>query len=287
MKATTESLTNSEISGYLQACVENVCRSLEQGAATVVAAAKMQAQGSEVDFEALAESGVWMRFTAGETGEQAFLLSTDDALKLAKALRHEPVDGPCALGQNQLYDLVAMFSWAVQTTTRSLAARLGREVRLEFAGGQRPAWTPAAQAAFQLDMPPNAPVFLIVQVSSELAGVLQLIQGEVATASSQPEVTRPSFPANRVSHDTNIDPLMDVELEVNLRFGARQLLLKEVLELGPGSVVELSEQVDDPVELLVGKKVVARGDVVVIDGNYGLRVTEIASPRERIESLRK
>jgi flagellar motor switch protein FliN len=87
--------------------------------------------------------------------------------------------------------------------------------------------------------------------------------------------------------NSNIDLLMDVELEVTLRFGERQLLLKDLLELVPGAVVELDQQVQDPVELLVGRKVIARGEVVVVDGNYGLRVTEIASPLERIESLKK
>jgi len=80
-----------------------------------------------------------------------------------------------------------------------------------------------------------------------------------------------------------IDPLnlglvMDVELNVSLRFGQRQLPLREVLELASGSVIELDRQVDDPVELLLDGKVIARGEAVIVDGNYGLRVTEIPQP---------
>ena len=71
---------------------------------------------------------------------------------------------------------------------------------------------------------------------------------------------------------------MDVELIVTLRFGQRQLALREVLELTSGSVVELDRQVDEPVELLLEGKVIARGEAVVIDGNYGLRVTEVPQP---------
>jgi flagellar motor switch protein FliN/FliY len=71
---------------------------------------------------------------------------------------------------------------------------------------------------------------------------------------------------------------MDVELNVSLRFGQRQLPLREVLELASGSVVELDRQVDDPVELLLDGKVIARGEAVIVDGNYGLRVTEIPQP---------
>jgi len=86
--------------------------------------------------------------------------------------------------------------------------------------------------------------------------------------------------------DPKLDLLMDVELEVTLRFGERQMALRDILDLSAGSVVELNQNVQDPVELLVGRKVIARGEVVVVDGNYGLRVSQIISPMERIESLR-
>jgi flagellar motor switch protein FliN/FliY len=76
----------------------------------------------------------------------------------------------------------------------------------------------------------------------------------------------------------NLGLVLDVELSVSLRFGQRQLPLHEVLELGSGSVIELDRQVDDPVELLLDGKVIARGEAVIVDGNYGLRVTEIPQP---------
>lgn len=76
----------------------------------------------------------------------------------------------------------------------------------------------------------------------------------------------------------NLQLVMDVELNVTLRFGQRRLALREVLELTSGSVVELDRQVEEPVELLLEGKVIARGEAVVIDGNYGLRVTEVPQP---------
>lgn len=76
----------------------------------------------------------------------------------------------------------------------------------------------------------------------------------------------------------NLKLVMDVELNVTLRFGQRQLALREVMELTSGSVIELDRQVDEPVELLLEGKVIARGEAVVIDGNYGLRVTEVPQP---------
>ncbi len=83
-----------------------------------------------------------------------------------------------------------------------------------------------------------------------------------------------------------VDLLLDVELEATLRFGCRELPLGEILELGPGDVVQLDRHVTDPVDLIVGDKIVARGEVVLVNGNFGLRVTEVAEPRRRLESIR-
>ena len=80
--------------------------------------------------------------------------------------------------------------------------------------------------------------------------------------------------------------LLDVELEVSLRFGSREMPLGEILELGPGDVVQLDRHVADPVDLIVGDKIVAQGEVVLVNGNFGLRVTEVAAPRKRLESIR-
>ncbi len=72
----------------------------------------------------------------------------------------------------------------------------------------------------------------------------------------------------------------------SLRFGSREMPLGEILDLGPGDVVELDRHVADPVDLIVGDKIVARGEVVLVNGNFGLRVTEVAAPRKRLESIR-
>lgn len=82
------------------------------------------------------------------------------------------------------------------------------------------------------------------------------------------------------------DLLLEVELDAQVRFGSRELELKELLELGPGDVVELDRNVADPVDLIVGGRIVARGEVVLVDGNFGLRVTEVAEPVRRLESIR-
>ncbi len=85
---------------------------------------------------------------------------------------------------------------------------------------------------------------------------------------------------------SGLELLLDVELEASLRFGAREMPLGEILDLGPGDVVQLDRHINDPVDLIVGDKIVARGEVVLVNGNFGLRVTEVAEPQRRLESIR-
>ncbi|MFO7976960.1 MAG: flagellar motor switch protein FliN [Candidatus Hydrogenedentota bacterium] len=84
----------------------------------------------------------------------------------------------------------------------------------------------------------------------------------------------------------NINMILDIALTVTVRLGRVEMPLGRVLELGPGSIIEVGHSVDEPVELLVNNKLIARGDVVVVEEKFGLRITEIVSQTERIESLR-
>lgn len=95
-------------------------------------------------------------------------------------------------------------------------------------------------------------------------------------------------PAGDATETSNcrMDLLLDIELEASLRFGCRELPLGEILDLGAGDVVQLDRNVSDPVDLIVADKIVARGEVVLVNGNFGLRVTEVAAPRKRLESIR-
>src|ERR1700723_3620676 len=86
--------------------------------------------------------------------------------------------------------------------------------------------------------------------------------------------------------DARFGLLCDIELDATLQFGSREMPLREVLELGPGDVVELDRHVSEPVDLVVGDRIVARGEVVVVNGNFALRVTEVATPQLRLESIR-
>ncbi len=88
------------------------------------------------------------------------------------------------------------------------------------------------------------------------------------------------------SHPERLDLLLDIELEATLRFGALEMPLRKVLELGPGDVLQLDRHVQELVDLVVGDRIVARGEVVLVGGNFGLHVTEVAEPRRRLETIR-
>ena len=84
----------------------------------------------------------------------------------------------------------------------------------------------------------------------------------------------------------NLDFILDIPLRVSVELGRTKILVRDLLQLGQGSVVELSKFAGEPLELLVNEKLIARGEVVVVNEKFGLRLTDIISPVERIEQLK-
>lgn len=97
----------------------------------------------------------------------------------------------------------------------------------------------------------------------------------------------PLKPGGTREVSANIDLLMDVPMKVSVELGRTSMLVKNVLGLGAGSVVELDKMAGETVDFLVNGKLIAKGAVVVIDENFGLRITDIISPSERLDSLRQ
>jgi flagellar motor switch protein FliN/FliY len=83
----------------------------------------------------------------------------------------------------------------------------------------------------------------------------------------------------------NIGLLMDVFMEMTVELGRTRKLVKDILTIGEGSIIELDKLAGEPVDILVNHKLIAKGEVVVIDENFGVRVTEIVSPMERMSEL--
>ena len=84
---------------------------------------------------------------------------------------------------------------------------------------------------------------------------------------------------------SNLAVLMDVQLPVSIRFRETEMILEEIVKLGVGSVIELNSNMDQPVDLVVNNRILARGEIVSVDGFYGIRITEITNAGERFKSV--
>lgn len=124
----------------------------------------------------------------------------------------------------------------------------------------------------------------------ELNDILGSFPGAGAVAPEVPLAPAGAAPAARhiitAAERENLDLVLDIRLLATARLGRIEMPLGDILNLGPGSILEIGHLVDEPIELLINDKLIARGDVVVVDEKFGLRITEIVSQQDRIESLR-
>lgn len=89
-----------------------------------------------------------------------------------------------------------------------------------------------------------------------------------------------------IAENLSSDMLLDIEMDAFLQFGTRDMVLKDILALGTGDVITLDRNVSEPVDLVLGDRIVARGEVIIVNGNFALRITEVLTPQPRLESLR-
>ncbi len=88
-----------------------------------------------------------------------------------------------------------------------------------------------------------------------------------------------------VSTPSNLDFILDIPLEVTVELGRTSMPIYDLLQLGQGSIVELSKIAGEPLEILVNQKLIAKGEVVVVNEKFGIRLTDVVSPKERVEKL--
>ena len=109
--------------------------------------------------------------------------------------------------------------------------------------------------------------------------------GETAVEEQEGDTNQEeSGKANEVK-EANLDLILDIPLSVTVELGRSKMLINDLLQLGQGSVVELTKLVGEPLEVLVNDKLVARGEVVVVNEKFGVRLTDIVTPMERVKSL--
>ncbi len=162
----------------------------------------------------------------------------------------------------------------------AISHRLGRRVSFSPAQVVEGPYDPGQ--VLQIEFPWEGSSYVVgVAANVEL---LVAMEGP-AEAASPPSVPAAPPAAAPAGGPRNLELLMEVELPLCVTFGRTQLPLKDVLKLSSGSIVELNRLANEPVEVLINNYVIARGEVVVVDGNYGIRVTEIVSRQERIRSI--
>jgi flagellar motor switch protein FliN/FliY len=114
-------------------------------------------------------------------------------------------------------------------------------------------------------------------------GAMQGMSGMQGMGANVQSVQFPNLmPQATVQEQGNIGLIMDVFMEMTVELGRTRKLIKEILGMGEGTIIELDKLAGEPVDILVNHKLIAKGEVVVIDENFGVRVTEIVSPMERM-----
>ncbi|OSS42290.1 Flagellar motor switch protein FliN [Desulfurella amilsii] len=122
--------------------------------------------------------------------------------------------------------------------------------------------------------------------------VLDNLKVEVLSSKNQSSLS-PLFEIEDESNQTstietskdNLNLLMDIELNARIRIGSKQMLLKDVVKLSEGTIIDLDKSVDEPMEILVNGKIIAKGIVVVVGGNFGIKITHVGTKEDRIKSL--
>ncbi len=121
--------------------------------------------------------------------------------------------------------------------------------------------------------------------ASEGGGETAVKEQEVATDAPGVATDGEAGEATGQDKEASLDLILDIPLAVTVELGRSKMLINDLLQLGQGSVIELTKLVGEPLEVLVNDKLVARGEVVVVNEKFGVRLTDIVTPMERVKSL--
>jgi flagellar motor switch protein FliN/FliY len=174
---------------------------------------------------------------------------------------------------------------ALSTLARALSGRLRREI--VCGDGREAAPPPTGTLPIRVDLN-GAPLTLFVadnQALRELCETTALVAPTSRVQTPKSGDAGPT-PAEGKAYPKGLDLLLDVELPVSVSFGRAELPIKDVIKLTTGSIVELNRAIAEPVEVIVNNVIIARGEVVVVEGNFGVRIKQVVSRQERLRTLR-
>lgn len=272
---------SSETAQYAQLWADGFAKVLQQIHGSAIACVVL----SEIPEQAAAGPEDLLLLVAcsgGLRGEMSLRTSAESTIRLAQNFLNESFSPDTTLSADHRDAVLELARQVAGVVTDALKPRWG-EVQIRIEPTSEPSWPPSAMTwlrAGEGDYPAFAELRLSAPLLADLRPQENADAPSLGTAAA---VAGDSLGVSQnVRHDSAFDPavnldlLMDVELGLTLRFGSRRLLLREVLDLAPGSVVELDRQIDEPVDVLLGGRVVARGEVVVLEGNYAVKVIEVA-----------
>ena len=124
------------------------------------------------------------------------------------------------------------------------------------------------------------------QPESRAAGMEENVKAPAADTAHNPDSSVGGENSPGIESPVNMEFLLDIPLEVTVELGRTKMLINDMLKLGQGSVIELAKLAGESLEILANQKPIARGEVVVVNDKYGVRLTEVISPMERVEGLR-
>lgn len=175
-----------------------------------------------------------------------------------------------------------VLSQALSGLAGAMSSRVHREVTCQD-GHAGPPEIAAIRTVYTFEVTIGEMAFSILAAYSDAVLALSAEQAEQpapqAPPAHQPGASAAAPPPN------SIELLLDVELPVSVSFGRAQLPLKDVIKLTTGSIVELNRSISEPVEVIVNNCVIARGEVVVVEGNFGIRIKQVISRQERLRTL--
>jgi flagellar motor switch protein FliN len=218
--------------------------------------------------------------TGAMAGSITIAVSDEDATALARRLMGMDEAPPADAVIDTLGEVVGQAAGGLGQQPAAGGAR----IRVEGAAQQGVPLPAGSPYVFDLAMDDGTTLRFGCWVLLEAGDPMQA--GPTASAAFAPAAAVAlAAPAPSAAAFDNLDVILDIELPLVVRFGRTELTLQALTQIGPGSVIDLDRSPDEPVEVLVNEKVIARGEVVVVAGNYGVRVTEVTSAADRITSM--
>ena len=171
---------------------------------------------------------------------------------------------------------------------RAIGGVLGKEVTCEAGAERAPETNPETAASVSLTFGGAPETTLWIGFSPKLLALISHPAGSdnVEAHAAPVDAGGDAGGGRRDGVPPTMDLLLDVELPVSVSFGRTEIPMKDVLKLTTGSIVELNRNINEPVEVLVNHCLIARGEVVVVEGNYGVRIQQIISRTDRLRSVR-